>query len=72
MAVAESLQEFQKGYRPEGFYSSKPQAYQRDNANAVDHFIRCLSSTKTKKLNVSLTDAERGAVLKWLKNRYAC
>ena len=71
-AVAKSLQEFQKGYRPDGFYSSKPEAYQRDNANAVDHFIRCLSSTKTKKLNVSLNATELEALLRWLKNRYTC
>jgi hypothetical protein len=71
-AVAKSLQEFQRGYRPDGFYSSKPEVYQRDNANAVDHFIRCLSSTKTKKLNVSLSATEQEALLRWLKGHYAC
>lgn len=71
-AVAKSLHEFQKGYRPDGFYSSKPDAYQRNNANAVDHFIRCLSSEKTKKLNVSLSANELEVLLRWLKSRYAC
>lgn len=72
LSVSKALQEFQTGYKPNGFYSGKPQAYQRDNANAVDHFIRCLSSTKTQKLNVPLSDMEREIVLKWLRNRYEC
>ncbi len=71
-AVADSLQEFQKGYKPDGYYRSNPQKYQRDNVNALDHFIRCLSSTKTKKLNVSLTDTERDAITRWIRSRYAC
>lgn len=70
--VAKSLQEFQKEYGPDGFYSSRPEAYQRDNANAVEHFINCLSSDKTKKLNVSLSTTEIEALRRWLRNRYAC
>lgn len=70
-ALAESVLGFQCDYAPDGYYGRNPKDYERNNANTIDHFMRCLSSIKTKKLNVALTADERDAVLRWLETRYA-
>ena len=68
--LATAIGLFQKEYQPDGFYSRRPEEYQRDNKNALDHFLRCLSSKKTRMMNVPLTDDQKKALATWLANRY--
>ena len=69
-ALSGSLALFQKDYGPDGYYTGEPKKYLRDNANTIDHFCRCLTSVKTKKLNVALSGQQKSAILTWLKDRY--
>lgn len=69
-ALAQSLKEFQKEYRRGGYYFQKEKDYKRDNKSTIDHFMRCLSSLKTKKYNVPLPGIETPALRDWLRERY--
>lgn len=68
--IADAIEKFQKEYEPDGFYTRRPEVYQRDNKNALDHFLRCLSSNKTRMMNVSMTEGQKKALATWLANRY--
>lgn len=68
--LSKKLTLFQKDYGPDGYYTSEPKKYLRDNANTIDHFCRCLSSDKTKKLNVTLSAQQKATILTWLKDRF--
>jgi hypothetical protein len=69
-ALSAKVALFQAGYGPTGFYAGDPKKYPRDNASAIDHFCRCLSSGKTKDMNLALSVKQKDSVVLWLKLRY--